>query len=83
MVEVFITDIDNARQAQRTTILIESRFAALRFHVDMDGSQAGVEFPCRHTVLGAEGRSIDVNGLMAAVKQLGYKGEVLADKICK
>jgi len=82
MVEVFITNIDEAKQVKRTTSLLEANFADLRFNLDLDDSKQGTDFPCRHTVLRAEGNAIDAQSIIEAVNRLGYRCEILEDKIC-
>lgn len=83
MVEVFITDIEDAQQSGRTTNLLERCFATLQFSLDLENSQVGTDFPCRHTVLRVEGNTIDTGPIMATVNRLGFRCEVLADKICR
>ena len=83
MVEVFITDIEDNKQSERTTNLLKSCFATLQFSLDLEGSRAGTVFPCRHTVLRVEGNTIDTGRIMATVSRLGFMCEVLVDKICR
>ncbi len=83
MVEVLITDIEDAQQSERTTNLLENSFATLQFNLDLENSQVRTDFPCRHAVLRVEGITIDTGHIMATVKKLGFRCEVLADKICR
>ena len=80
MVEVFITSIQEIIRAKALVNGFENDFPHLRFNVDLDRSEN--DFPCSHAILRVEGRLINSETIIATVKKLGYKCEVLADKIC-
>jgi hypothetical protein len=83
MVEIFITDIEDAQQAKQMKYLLESCFATLQFNLDLENSRVGNDFPCRHTILRVEGNTMDTDRIMATMSQLGFRCEVLVDKICR
>lgn len=83
MVEVFITTIGDVEQSRQTTEFLTIDLPSLRFNVDMEQSGPGRAFPCGHTVLRVEGIDIDSDRIIGIVNALGFRCEVLADKICR
>jgi hypothetical protein len=81
MVEVFITDIQNAIQAERVIATIQQENFLLK--IDFDLNETELSFPCGHTILRIEGHSINSDKIIAIVKNQGYNCEVLEDKICR
>lgn len=80
MVEVFITDIQNPKQAERVIVAIQEENSL--FKIDFDLNETELSFPCGHTILRIEGHSINSDKIIAIVKNQGYNCEVLEDKIC-
>ena len=80
MVEVFITDIQNENQAERVSGTIQSNSDNLKINFDLN--ETDLPFPCGHTILRIEGSNINSDKILATVIGLGFKCEILEDKIC-
>lgn len=81
MIEVFITDIQNEAQAYSISSKIQTDILGLK--VNFNFNETDIPFPCGHTILRIEGDVINADETIAIVHDLGFKCEVLADKICK
>ena len=78
MVEVLKTpNSPSDRQICCRAVLLDCQFS-----LDLERSRVGTHFPCRHTVLQVEGITINAGRIMATVNRLGFRCEVLANKIC-
>lgn len=80
MVEVFITDIQNPKQAERVITTIQQENAL--FKIDFDLNETELSFPCGHTIIRVEGHSINSDKIIAIVKNQGFNCEILEDKVC-
>jgi hypothetical protein len=80
MVEVFITDIQTKDQAEAVLIDIQNENADLKINFDLN--ETDFPFPCGHTILRVEGFQINLENILKQVGKLGFKCEVLEDKIC-
>lgn len=80
MVEVFITDIQNKVQAERTLNSIQDENADLKINFDLN--ETNLPFPCGHTILRVEGNKINSFKIMESIRKKGFNCEILEDKIC-
>lgn len=80
MVEVFITDVQNESQAERISSTIKGNSDHLEICFDLN--ETDMPFPCGHTILRIEGKNINSDKILATVIGLGFKCEILEDKIC-
>ncbi len=80
MVEVFITDIQNEDQAERTSSSIQKGNVELKINFDLN--ETDLLFPCGHTILRVEGNKINSDKILETVKKQGFNCEILKDKIC-
>lgn len=80
MVEVFITDIQNAIQAERILNTIQTENTFLKINFDLN--ETNLFFPCGHTILRIEGNKINSDKIMQMVRNQGFNCEILEDKIC-
>lgn len=80
MVEVFITDIQNAIQAERILNTIQTENTVLKINFDLN--ETNLSFPCGHTILRIEGNKINSDKIMETVRNQGFNCEILEDKIC-
>lgn len=80
MVTVFISDIKTEVEAESILSTIKSKNEGLKINFDLNETE--LPFPCGHTVLRLEGSKINVNRILATVISLGFKCEILEDKIC-
>ena len=80
MVEVFITDIQNPKHAERVITTIQQENAL--FKIDFDLNETELSFPCGHTIIRVEGHSINSDKIIAIVKNQGFNCEILEDKVC-
>ncbi len=80
MVEVFITDIQNAIQAERILNTIQTERTGLKINFELNGTD--LSFPCGHTILRIEGNKINSAKIMEMVRNQGFNCEILEDKIC-
>lgn len=80
MVEVFITDIQNEDQAERTSSSIQNGNVELKINFDLN--ETDLLFPCGHTILRVEGNKINSDKILETVKKQGFNCEILKDKIC-
>jgi hypothetical protein len=79
MVEVFITDIQTKSQAEVVLNSIQIENTDLKVNFDLNETE--FSFPCGHTILRVEG-NFNSEIILAKVSNLGFKCEVLEDKIC-
>jgi hypothetical protein len=80
MIEVFITNIQNTKQAEIVMHIIKNEYAHLKINFDMHGNRN--RFPCGHTIMRVEGFRLNTEGILLIVRNLGYQCEILVDKIC-
>lgn len=81
MIQVFITDIQNVAQANSILSTIKAKDAGLEINFDLNETE--FHYPCGHTILRIKGNSFNLDNIMEAVKNKGFKCEILEDKICK
>lgn len=80
MVEVFITDIQDAIQAERILSTIKIENTNLKINFDLN--ETSLPFPCGHNILRIEGSKINSDKIMETVRNQGFNCEILEDKIC-
>lgn len=80
MIEVFITNIQNKVEAERTSSIIQSENAELKINYDLN--ETNFPFPCGHTILRVDGNIINSDKILASVRNQGFNCEILEDKIC-
>ena len=80
IIEVFMTDIRNSVQAEQMQKVLKNSFPVLKFNFDLENSEA--PFPCGHSILRAEGETINSEEIILILNKAGFKCEVLEDKIC-
>ncbi|WP_020529274.1 hypothetical protein [Flexithrix dorotheae] len=80
MVEVFITNIKLENQAIAVLESLESDFPDLLINFDLEDFQA--PYPCGHSILRVEGKSINPQSIINCLRLKGFECEVLVDKIC-
>lgn len=80
MIEVFITDIQNLKQAERVLKAIQTENALFKINFDLNETE--LSFPCGHTILRIEGHTINAAKIIETVKNQGFKCGILEDKIC-
>jgi hypothetical protein len=81
MIEVFITDIQNNIQAYEILKKIQKDNTDLKINFDLN--ETDFPFPCGHTVLRVEAIKINLDNIMATLKNQGFNCEIMEDKICK
>jgi|TARA_R110002050_G_scaffold179449_1_gene312829 hypothetical protein len=80
MIEVFITDIQTKVQADKVFGFTTNSFPNLKMNFDLKEEKK--QFPCGHTVLRVEGEIINSEKIISELNKLGFKCEILEDKIC-
>ena len=80
MIEIFITDIQNKSQAERTISTIQNENTELKINFDLN--ETDLPFPCGHTILRVEGNTINSDNILNSVRKQGFNCEILEDKIC-
>lgn len=80
MIEVFITDIQTEVQVDKTFDFIKNHFPDLK--IDFDLKDEKKPFPCGHTILRVEGKTISSEKIISELKKIGFRSEILEDKIC-
>ena len=80
MIEIFITNIQDSIQADKVKTSIRNHYSDLKINLDLN--ETGFLFPCGHTILRVEGDKINSDEIIVIVNQLGFKCEILEDKIC-
>ena len=78
MIEVFITDIQTKNQAE--AVLIDIQNTDLKINFDLN--ETDFSFPCGHTILRVEGTKVNSENILKQIGKLGFKCDVLEDKIC-
>lgn len=81
MIEVFITDIQNNFQSDIILNNLQKDYPDLKINFDLN--ETDFSFPCGHTILRVEGDKINSDKILVSVRQVGFKCEILEDKICK
>lgn len=80
MTEIFITDIQTKIQANNILDFFKSNKPDLKINYDLN--ETDKVYPCGHTILRVAGDKIETKGILTAIKNLGYKCDVLEDKVC-
>jgi len=80
MIEVFITDIQTKNQAEAVLIDIQNKNTDLKINFDLN--ETDFSFPCGHTILRVEGTKVNSENILKQIGKLGFKCDVLEDKIC-
>ena len=80
MVEVFTTNIPSVSKAVDIITSLKDSFSDLKISFDKD--REIIHYPCDHSILRVEGESIAVEVFKSVVHKLGYKCDILEDKLC-
>ncbi len=81
MIEVFITNVQNAIDSSNVIWILKKIFPDLNFSFDFEHESIDF-FPCQHSVLRVVGVWVNSSYIISSVNQIGFKCEVLEDKIC-
>jgi hypothetical protein len=80
MTEIFITNIQTKLQAKEVLDFFKANVADLKISYDLNETENS--YPCGHTILRVEGDKVDTQNILTALNSLGYKCEILEDKVC-
>lgn len=80
MTEIFITDIQTNIQATMLLDIFKANNPDLKIIYDLN--ETDKKYPCGHTVLRVEGDKIETQSILTDILNLGYKCEILEDKVC-
>ncbi len=80
MIEIFITNIQTEIQAKEVLDFLKANNPDLKISYDLNETEKS--FPCGHTILRVEGDKIETKNILTALNSLGYKCEILEDKVC-
>ena len=81
MIEVYTTDIPNKIIANSILTNLKISFPKLRFNYDIE--KPIINYPCTHSILRVEGESFNIEKVMLYIHKLGFRCDVLEDKLCK
>ncbi len=81
MIEVFTTNIPSISKAVNIITSLKNSHSDLKINFDID--RKIIHYPCDHSILRVEGESIPVEEFRSAVHNLGYKCDILEDKLCR
>lgn len=80
MIEVFTTNIQNEIQANHVSYMLENVFPELKINFDLN--ETNLPYPCGHTILRIVGNIINTEKVLSVVHKLGFRCDILEDKIC-
>lgn len=80
MIEVFTTNIKSEIQAERILKTLDTIFPKLKINFDV--SKTELPYPCGHSILRIEGKTIHSESIIATMKQSGFMCDILEDKVC-
>lgn len=80
MTEIFITNIQTKIQAKEVLDIFKANKPDLKISYDLNETENS--YPCGHTILRVEGDKVETRDILAALNSLGYKCEILEDKVC-
>lgn len=80
MTEIFITNVQTKIQAKEVLDFLKTNNPDLKISYDLN--ETDNSFPCGHTILRVEGDKVDTQNILTALNNLGYKCEILEDKVC-
>lgn len=80
MTEILITDIQTKIQAKDILDFFKAKNPDLKINFDLNETDKA--YPCGHTVLRVEGNKIETQSILTALQNLGYRCEILEDKVC-
>ena len=81
MIEVYTTNIPSENTANCILPNLKISFPKLRFNYDIE--KPIINYPCTHSILRVEGESFNVEKGMFYIHKLGFRCDVLEDKLCK
>jgi len=81
MIEVYTTDIPSDSIANCILTNLKISFPKLIFSYDIE--KPIIDYPCSHSILRVEGESFNVEKVMLYIHKLGFRCDILEDKICK
>ena len=81
MVEVFMTNVKSEILSTEILQFLENGYPKLKFNFDLEDFNR--PYPCGHSILRIEGKTIDTNSITQQLKSKGIECELLADKICR
>ena len=81
MIEIYTTDIPNDKIANCILSNLKIRFPNLRFSYDIE--KPIINYPCTHSILRVEGEIFNTEKVMLYIHKLGFRCDVLEDKLCK
>ncbi|UJH90948.1 hypothetical protein LZ575_20020 [Antarcticibacterium sp. 1MA-6-2] len=80
MIEIFTTNIPNQNLGNEIIKILKRSFFDLKIDFDIEAPIGN--YPCDHSILRVEGKSIDPQGIVSTLNDIGYKCHILEDKIC-
>ncbi|WP_405381936.1 hypothetical protein [Maribacter sp. LLG6340-A2] len=80
MVEVLITNVKSEILATEILEFLENKHPNLRMNFDLEDFNK--PYPCGHSILRIEGKSIAIHTIELQLKSKGIKCRVLEDTIC-
>ncbi|SNZ00415.1 hypothetical protein SAMN06265377_2239 [Flagellimonas pacifica] len=79
MVEVFITNVKEPKQAEETLKVLEHTLPKFKINFDLEDFEK--PYPCGHSILRIEGSSINNKKIIQIIQNEGFKCEILEDKL--
>ena len=80
MTEIFITNIQTKIQAKEVLDFFKTNYPDLKISYDLNETENS--YPCGHTILRVESDKVETRDILTALNSLGYKCEILEDKVC-
>jgi hypothetical protein len=80
MTEILITNIQTNNQAKEVLHLLKATDSDLIISYGLNETENS--YPSLHTILRFEGNKVNALNVLTALISLGYKCEILEDKVC-